>query len=65
MRYEGQITILNDEMHSLHAQVSRFKREKDTYKHMLESAQKTIGDLKTNPGRENRNSISSIDDVSY
>ncbi|XP_017771201.1 PREDICTED: myosin-2 heavy chain isoform X2 [Nicrophorus vespilloides] len=59
MRYESQITILNEEMQSLHTQVSRFKRERDTYKHMLESAQKTIGDLKMNPAKakEKRNSF--------
>lgn len=48
-------------------QVTRFKRERDTYKHMLEGAQKTIGDLKNSPmksGRDSRASIASLDDVS-
>lgn len=49
MRYESQINIVNGELQSLQNQVLRFKREKDTYKHMLESAQKTIGELKQNP----------------
>lgn len=49
MRYESQIHIVNGELQSLQNQVLRFKREKDTYKHMLESAQKTIGELKQNP----------------
>lgn len=49
MRYEGQINIVNGELQSLHNQVLRFKREKDTYKHMLETAQKAIGELKQNP----------------
>lgn len=66
MRYDSQIVAINDELKSLQAQVTRFKRERDTYKHMLEGAQKTIGDLKTPAGksiRENRNSISSFDEV--
>lgn len=56
---------MNEQLNSLQQQVSRFKRERDTYKHMLEGAQKTIGDLKTGPksGRESRASIASFDEV--
>lgn len=60
MRYESQINAINDELKSLQGQVTRFKRERDTYKHMLEGAQKTIGDLKTSPARSRRESKSSI-----
>lgn len=49
MRYESQMNVVNGELQSLQNQLSRFKREKDTYKHMLEMAQKTIGDLKQSP----------------
>lgn len=49
MRYESQMNVVNGELQSLQNQVLRFKREKDTYKHMLETAQKTIGELKQNP----------------
>ncbi|CAG9816740.1 unnamed protein product [Phaedon cochleariae] len=49
MRYESQINVMNGELQSLQNQVVRFKREKDTYKHMLETAQKTIGELKQSP----------------
>lgn len=47
MRYEHRITAINDEIKSIQNQLSRYKRERDTYKHMLEGAQRTIGDLKT------------------
>ncbi|XP_015588016.1 titin homolog [Cephus cinctus] len=47
MRYEHRITAINDEIQSIQNQLSRYKRERDTYKHMLEGAQKTIADLKT------------------
>ncbi|CAG9855281.1 unnamed protein product [Phyllotreta striolata] len=53
MRYESQTNVVNGELQSLQNQVVRFKREKDTYKHMLETAQKTIGDLKQSP-KQNR-----------
>lgn len=49
LRYDNQISIVNGELQLLQGQVMRFKRERDTYKHMLESAQKTIGDLKNSP----------------
>ncbi|KAJ8939977.1 hypothetical protein NQ318_006159 [Aromia moschata] len=54
MRYESQINVINSELQSLHNQVVRFKREKDTYKHMLESAQKTIGELKSQSPKTSR-----------
>lgn len=55
IRYESQLSAVNGELQSLQNQVLRFKRERDTYKHMLETAQKTIGDLKQSPNSQ-RNS---------
>lgn len=66
MRYESQISVISEELQSLQSQVTRFKRERDTYKHMLEGAQKTIGELKHSPGksgRDSRASIASFDEV--
>lgn len=65
MRYDSQMAVINNEINQLQGQVTRFKRERDNYKHMLEGAQKTIGDLKVNSPsqRENRNSIASFDEV--
>ncbi|KAL0099745.1 hypothetical protein PUN28_019864 [Cardiocondyla obscurior] len=51
MRYEHRITAINDEIQAIQNQLSRYKRERDTYKHMLEGAQKTIGELKSTRGR--------------
>lgn len=65
MRYEGQMSTMRDELKSLHNQVSRFKRERDSYKQMLEAAQKSMSELKSgekNP-RAPRHSISSTDEV--
>lgn len=65
LRYDGQITTLNEEMQSVQQQVARFRRERDTYKQMLDTAQGTIADLKSSgaSGRQSRNSATS-DDVS-
>ncbi|XP_016843513.1 myosin-7 isoform X2 [Nasonia vitripennis] len=57
MRYEQRITAITDEIKSIQAQLSRYKRERDTYKQMLEGAQKTIAELKTvRPRRQSTNS---------
>lgn len=57
MRYENRIKAINDEIQSIQNQLLRYKRERDTYKHMLEVAQKTIGDLKVT--RQRRQSTTS------
>ncbi|KAK5639511.1 hypothetical protein RI129_012003 [Pyrocoelia pectoralis] len=65
LRYDSQVTAINEEIRSLQAQLTRFKRERDTYKHMLEGAQKTIGDLKasSSPRKEHRSSTASFDEI--
>ncbi|KAK4872284.1 hypothetical protein RN001_016408 [Aquatica leii] len=67
LRYDSQVTVINEEIRSLQAQVTRFKRERDTYKHMLEGAQRTIGDLKSSstPRKEHRNSTTSFDEEEH
>ncbi|CAG4979227.1 unnamed protein product [Parnassius apollo] len=65
MRYEGQLNTMREELKSLHNQVSRFRRERDNYKQMLEAAQKTMEELKTSDKRTQRASISSTDEEEY
>lgn len=64
MRYENRIRAINDEIQSVQNQLLRYKRERDTYKHMLEGAQKTIGNLKsaTRQRKQSTNSIGKSDD---
>ncbi|XP_076679058.1 uncharacterized protein LOC143374652 isoform X2 [Andrena cerasifolii] len=62
MRYEHRITAINDEIQTIQNQLSRYKRERDTYKHMLEGAQKTIGELKSARGRTHSNASSAKSD---
>ncbi|XP_013176311.1 PREDICTED: early endosome antigen 1 isoform X4 [Papilio xuthus] len=65
IRYEGQMNTMRDELKSLHNQVSRFRRERDNYKQMLEAAQKTMEELKNGGKRTQRASISSTDEEEY
>ncbi|KAL5282113.1 SOGA3 family protein [Megaselia abdita] len=62
LRYEQQVSKLNSENSSMQKQCERFKKDRDTFKQLLESAQKKISDLKSNnTGRISRNSIHSSD----
>lgn len=47
---------------SLQRQCEKFKKDRDAFKQMLESAQKKIGELKSNTGRQSRSSMHSSDD---
>ncbi|XP_055682397.1 myosin heavy chain, striated muscle [Lutzomyia longipalpis] len=62
LRYEQQVTNLQSELSSMHNQCERFKRDRDTFKQLLEGAQKTIHDLKHSSGRHSRASIHSSGD---
>lgn len=57
MRYESQINIINDELHNFQNQVMKFKRERDMFKHMLESTQKALGELKSQNSAKGETSI--------
>lgn len=46
LRYETQINTLQNELSSIHRQCERFKKDRDSYKQLLEAAQKNIGELK-------------------
>ncbi|CAH0766881.1 unnamed protein product [Diatraea saccharalis] len=67
MRYDSQLNTMRDELKSLHNQVSRFRRERDNYKQMLDAAQKTMASMKTadKSNRTPRSSISSTDEEEY
>ncbi|VVC90550.1 unnamed protein product [Leptidea sinapis] len=63
MRYEAQMNTMREELKSLHNQVSRFKRERDNYKQMLDAAQQSMAEIKNgNKPRSVRSSVSSTDD---
>ncbi|XP_067621469.1 uncharacterized protein [Eurosta solidaginis] len=62
LRYEQQVKNLSGELTSMQRQCEKFKKDRDAFKQMLESAQKKIGDLKSNTGRQSRGSMHSSDD---
>uniref|UniRef100_A0A182F192 Uncharacterized protein n=1 Tax=Anopheles albimanus TaxID=7167 RepID=A0A182F192_ANOAL len=55
LRYEQQVTNLHNELTAMQRQCERFKRDRDTFKQLVEAAQKQIGDMKAN-----RRSIASV-----
>ncbi|XP_050319337.1 myosin-11 isoform X5 [Bactrocera neohumeralis] len=62
LRYEQQVKNLSGELTSMQRQCEKFKKDRDAFKQMLESAQKKIGELKSNTGRQSRSSMHSSDD---
>uniref|UniRef100_A0A034VB24 Uncharacterized protein n=1 Tax=Bactrocera dorsalis TaxID=27457 RepID=A0A034VB24_BACDO len=62
LRYEQQVKNLSVELTSMQRQCEKFKKDRDAFKQMLESAQKKIGELKSNTGRQSRSSMHSSDD---
>ena len=41
MKYDSKTALMNEEIMALKAQCSKYKRERETYKEMMESAQKS------------------------
>lgn len=63
LRYEQQMNHLKTELSSMQSQCERFKRDRDSFKQLLEGAQKKISDLKqSGSGRQSRTSVHSDDD---
>lgn len=61
LSYDNRVTVITNELKSSQAQVSRFKRERDTFRHMLEATQKTIAELKA--GRRSSSGTASPEEV--
>lgn len=66
LRYEQQMKNLNTELASMQNQCERFKRDRDSFKQLMEGAQKKIAELKqqsqSGSGRQSRSSVHSDDD---
>lgn len=56
MRYDTRVRSLSEEVSTLTQHMSKYRRERDTYKEMLEGAQKTIAELKGSSGGAYRTS---------
>ncbi|XP_031627694.1 myosin heavy chain, non-muscle isoform X3 [Contarinia nasturtii] len=64
LRYEQQVYNMQTELNSQQKQCERFKRDRDSFKQLLEAAKKTIKDLKSNSGRTSKASSGDEDDKS-
>lgn len=62
LRYEQQVYNLQTELGSQQKQCERFKRDRDSFKQLLEAAKKTIKELKSNSGRASKASLNSGDE---
>lgn len=65
LSYDNRVSVITNELKSSQAQVSRFKRERDTFRHMLESAQKNIAELKAGSPRAPSSGTASSEEVLY
>jgi len=57
LRYENHVAAISSELKDVQAQVLRFKHERNTYKHLLENAQKAVSEV--------RNSTSNKENTSH
>ena len=66
LQYEHRIGAINEEIQSIKTQLTRYKKERDTYKHMVDTAQKTIAELKSARQRKHSGaSTGKSDDVLF
>jgi chromosome segregation ATPase len=64
MRHDQQLAMKTEEISTVQAQLSRAKRERDTFRQMVDSAQRAIGELKSrgaNSGQ--RGSVSGLEEA--
>ncbi len=64
LRYENHVTAISNELKDVQSQLMRFKHERNTYKHLLENAQKSAAEVKLIPGT-NKRDISNSEEVNY
>ncbi|KAL0267672.1 UNVERIFIED_CONTAM: hypothetical protein PYX00_009869 [Menopon gallinae] len=63
LRYESRVNLITEELQTSQSQVSRFKRERDTYRHMLEEAQSQMAELKSGARNRDSRNVSSSDEM--
>merc|ERR1712223_1666821 len=63
MKYDGKVAVMNEEIASLKAQSSKYRREREHYKEVAESAQKNK--RPTSGGSEETELKSKISDLTY
>ncbi|RZF43454.1 hypothetical protein LSTR_LSTR001715 [Laodelphax striatellus] len=61
LSYDNRVSVISDELKKAQTQVSRFKKERDNFRHMLEAAQKSISELKSSRTAASSGSTSPVE----
>ena len=56
MQTDARVAQMSDQLHGVTLSANKTRRERDTYKEMLDGAQKTIADLKLDSIRRDKSS---------
>ena len=65
LKYDGKIAVMQEEIASLKSQSSKYRRERESYKEMLESAQKQSRSGRTSGGDDGLESKNKVADLQY
>jgi len=63
LKHEQQVAMKTEEISSIQSQLSRAKRERDTFRQMVDSAQRAIAELKSRDSSNRRESISGLEEA--
>lgn len=63
LRHDQEVAVKNEEISSVQQQLSRAKRERDTFRQMVDSAQRAIAELKSRGNVSNRGSITGLEEA--
>jgi len=63
MRLDQELAAKSEEISSMQSQLSRAKRERDTFRQMVDSAQRAIAELKSKDSFHRRESLSSLEEA--
>merc|ERR1712110_1371470 len=65
MKYDSKTALMNEEIMALKAQCSKYKRDRENYKEMLESAQKSRSGRTSAAGDEASDNKQRVNDLTY
>merc|ERR1739848_251682 len=65
MKYDSKTALMNEEIMAIKAQCSKYKRERETYKEMMESAQKSRSGRTSAAGDEASEYKQRVNDLTY
>ncbi|ODN05044.1 hypothetical protein Ocin01_01617, partial [Orchesella cincta] len=63
MRHDQALAVKTEEITTVQQQLSRAKRERDTFRQMVDSAQRAIAELKSRGGSSTRGSVTGLEEA--